>query len=468
MTLATSPVTSPEAEYELIGAALYDRRALELARDRVSAADFHEPLCAALWAELLRLAEANTHAHPAALAQTFAAELADAKPTPIGFLGQLINRAPGPHAAPALATVVSGLATRRRIIAACDAAKACALNPHPDHQPHEIAAHARKAFEAIEQGACGPEDLFEDARHAGAARLTRLERELACGKPKGARTGLSAVDRRLGGLLPGSLVVVAGRPGMGKTALLGNILYGAAVENPTRLFAGFSLEMDKDQLSDRALSRLTAEDPDPIPYERLTKGRHTAPDLERLHRLKARLPQNLMLRDRAGLGVEDVERAVWWLKRRGDLAAIGIDYLQIMRRPRTEGRNEASVIGEMTMGLKTLARQAGVCVVLLSQLNRGVEARDDKRPMLSDLKDSGAIEQDADAVLFPFREVYYLLKSEPRPGGPDHLDWSMQVADLRRKLEVIVGKNRHGGEGVERQLYDADIDLVVNDVRGFR
>jgi replicative DNA helicase len=133
-----------------------------------------------------------------------------------------------------------------------------------------------------------------------------------------------------------------------------------------------------------------------------------------------------------------------------------------MRRPAFNGRNEASVIAEMTSGLKQLARQEGkVGMVLLSQLNRGVEGRDDKKPQLSDLKESGSIEADADAVLFPFREFYYLVKAEPRKTERDkHLEWEMRCADTVRRLEVICAKQRGGPEGVDEQRYFAEVDYI--------
>ena len=176
-----------------------------------------------------------------------------------------------------------------------------------------------------------------------------------------------------------------------------------------------------------------------------------------------KVPKNLIIDDSAVLTVEYVRRRVWSLKRKGPLGAIFIDYLQIMSRPNANGRNDAAVIGEMTGALKRLAREAEVCVVLLSQINRGVESRDDKRPQLSDLRESGSIEQDANAVLFPFREVYYLERAEPKP-GPAHLDWEAQVEALKRRMDVLCAKNRQGAVGTDHQEYFAEFD-AVSDVR---
>lgn len=247
------------------------------------------------------------------------------------------------------------------------------------------------------------------------------------------------------------------------TALLGNVLYGAAQANPNKLFAGFSLEMDTDQLNDRALSRLTVTEDQPVSFSDIAKVLPlTSFDMDALHRAKEKMPRNLWLRDRAGVSVEDVSRAVWAMKRKGDLAAIGIDYLQLMKRPALQGRNEASAIAEMTGALKNLAREAKITIILLSQLNRSVESRDDKRPMLSDLRESGSIEQDADAVLFPYREIYYLQKAEPKAGSHEHLKWEEDCESVRRLMDVIIAKNRHGSEGVEPMDYRAEIDLIQN------
>lgn len=334
---------------------------------------------------------------------------------------------------------------------------------NPELSGYQAVALARSELEAAERGAAPEDALFVNAHDAAQARMDRLELEVATGKPKGVQTGLSSIDKRLGGLMPGSVIVMAGRPGMGKTALLGNVLYGAALRNPTKLFAGFSLEMDTDQLNDRALSRLTATHEQPVSFSDIAKVAPLTPfDLQTLHAVKGQIPKNLWLRDRAGVSVEDVSRAVWAMKRRGDLAAIGIDYLQLMRRPALAGRNEASAIAEMTGALKTLAREAKIAIILLSQLNRSVEQRDDKRPMLSDLRESGSIEQDADAVLFPFREVYYLQKAEPKAGTEEHMLWEAEVALKRTVMDVIIAKNRHGSEGSEPQQYRAEIDLITD------
>lgn len=461
MEEAPSVPMNLEAELGLLGALLFAPDALRTVADRVTADDFAEPFHGRLYA----LIASGEPCDPSVLHGRLTSD-----PAYSSFGGQpalydLIEKAPNPKLAPELALQVADAAVRRRLIVLGQEAIQRARST--EGSGYDAVAQTRAALEEAERGSAPEDTLFQNAHEAALARMDRLEVEVATGKPKGVQTGLSCFDKRLGGLLPGSVIVLAGRPGMGKTALLGNVLYGAALLNPNKLFAGFSLEMDTDQLNDRALSRLTADDDAPVSFSDIAKVQPlTSFDLQALHRAKVRIPRNLWLRDRAGVSVEDVSRAVWAMKRRGDLAAIGIDYLQLMRRPALAGRNEASAIAEMTGALKTLAREAKIAIILLSQLNRSVESRDDKRPQLSDLRESGSIEQDADAVLFPFREVYYLQKSEPKPDpvgtSGAHFDWEMKVHELRTHMDVIVAKNRHGSEGSEPQEYRAEIDLITN------
>jgi replicative DNA helicase len=450
-----------EAEQSLLGILLFSNEAYRHVHDLITAEDFSEPYHQRIYELISRLIAAGKLAEPATIQNDLAPDPAFQHFGGLPYLRKLWDAAPPATTIRAYAEQIADTAVRRRLIKM--AADAMQLARNPEVSGYQAVATARAELENAERGAAPEDALFVNAHDAAQARMDRLELEVATGKPKGVQTGLSSIDKRLGGLLPGSVIVMAGRPGMGKTALLGNVLYGAALRNPSKLFAGFSLEMDTDQLNDRALSRLTVDEDQPVSFSDIAKVQPlTSFDLQALHRAKGQIPRNLWLRDRAGVSVEDVSRAVWAMKRRGDLAAIGIDYLQLMRRPALAGRNEASAIAEMTGALKTLAREAKITIILLSQLNRSVESRDDKRPQLSDLRESGSIEQDADAVLFPFREVYYLQKAEPKPHTDSHLEWEVQVAGLRTHMDVIIAKNRHGSEGSEPQEYRAEIDLITN------
>ena len=454
-----------EAEQALIGAALFDNEVVRRVSDRIRADHFYDPVHQRIWAAVVALVAEDRAADPITVKGRLGADEGFAQLGGTLYLGNMVDRAYAPGAEDHAREVFDAWCRRAVMDVAARARKLAEEGRGADGEavePFAIVSAVLRDLEGVLQDAAPGDQLFTDARTAAGALLEDIERQMALGRPRGLSCGLACIDRRLGGLFPEDLVVIGGRPGMGKTALLGNIMAGAARENPTRLFAAFSLEMSNGQLMARTLSRLSGErDEDPVHYERIHKGSTNPMEVRRLHELRGVVPENLLLRDRPGLTVEGVARAVWALKRKGDLGAIGIDYLQIMRRPLSRGRNEASVIGDMTSALKTLAREARVCIILLSQLNRSVESRDDKRPNLGDLRESGAIEQDADVILFPFREVYYLQKNEPKREA-EKLEWEMECANLRNHLDVIIAKNRHGAEGMQPQHYRPEVDLITD------
>jgi replicative DNA helicase len=250
---------------------------------------------------------------------------------------------------------------------------------------------------------------------------------------------------------------------MGKTSLSRAILHGAAERSPDHVFLFLGIEMGPEEMMQRELSALSHVAGEGVEYRAMGSGKITPLDMLTLERL--RHPPNLIFDDCHSLSIDDVRRKVWALGRKRNVGAVVIDYLQLMRRPDARGRNEASVLGEMTMALKQIARQAGICVVLLSQLSRAVESRDDKKPQLADLRESGSIEQDADAVLFPFREFYYVERAKPSVQSK-LAEWDMRCEELRRSLEVICAKQRQGPAGSDRQVYFAEFDHIEDERDG--
>lgn len=449
-----------EAEQALLGIVLFDNTAFGgvsyLAPD-----DFAGGLHRRLWEMCAEMIGRGELAEPIALKGRLSGGQEFEQLGGLRYLADLVDRAPPATNVTAYAKAVQDAALRRQLV---QLAGSLTQGAQKADDPFEVLTYAETALDQLVQGAAPDEACLIDARSSAEVTLAEIEDEAEHGRPKGLMTGLRCVDRRLRGLKPGHLVILAGRPSMGKTALARQMCMGAAERNPHHLFPFFALEMHRRELDERTLAELSFRHGERIAYQDMTGDRLDPMQRKELRELIWRIPRNFIIDDTASLTVDYVKRRVWSLKRRGKVGAVFIDYLQIMDRPPADRRTDAAVIGEMTKALKNLARSAGCCIVLLSQINREVERRDDKRPQLADLRDSGSIEQDANSVLFPYREVYYLERREPKQGTDEHLTWERNVQDLLRRMDVICAKNRGGGVGVDQQEYYAECD-VVRDVR---
>ena len=262
----------------------------------------------------------------------------------------------------------------------------------------------------------------------------------------GVPTGLTDLDYRLGGLHKSDLLIIAGRPSMGKTALATNIAFYAAkkIQNDGRksTIAFFSLEMSSEQLSTRILaeqSRIKSNDirTGKISEEQFDKFIETSKNISELP---------LYVDETPAISIAALSNRARRIKRLYGLDMVVVDYIQLMKASNfREGRVQE--ISEITQGLKALAKELSVPVLALSQLSRAVEHRDDKKPQLSDLRESGSIEQDADVVMFVYREAYYLQGKEPRPATVEHAEWQAKMNDISHLAEIIIGKQRHGPTG---------------------
>ena len=262
----------------------------------------------------------------------------------------------------------------------------------------------------------------------------------------GVPTGLTDLDYRLGGLHKSDLLIIAGRPSMGKTALATNIAFNAAkkIQNDGRksTIAFFSLEMSSEQLSTRILaeqSRIKSNDirSGKISEEQFDKFIETSKNISELP---------LYIDETPAISIAALSNRARRIKRLYGLDMVVVDYIQLMKASNfREGRVQE--ISEITQGLKALAKELSVPVLALSQLSRAVEHRDDKKPQLSDLRESGSIEQDADVVMFVYREAYYLQGKEPRPATVEHAEWQAKMNDISHLAEIIIGKQRHGPTG---------------------
>lgn len=458
-------VANVEAEQALLGAILYDNDAVRLCGDFLRGEHFAEPAHGWIFDKAREAVAAGRLVDPITIhdAATSAGGEAYQQLGGLGYLATMFDRAPPARNAPDYAAVIFEAAVRRGLVRACQEGAQAAIGDR-EASAFALAAELRHKLEALENDAAPDDASMVEAPAAADHAIARMQEIAAHGRPRGRMTGLRCIDRRLGGLKPGALIVIGGRPGMAKTALARAIAHGAAVRSPEADVLFLGIEMGPEEMVQRELSALTHEHGEGIEYRAMGSGSLTPMDFQVMDAVRGRVPRNLIFDDCHSLSLDDVRRKIWSRRRRGrTLGAVVIDYLQLMRKPAAQGRNEASVLGEMTAGLKLIARQAETCIVLLSQLSRAVEARDDKRPQLSDLRDSGSIEQDADAVLFPFREHYYLSRGEPKAGTDRHLEWEMKCADTRTLMEVICAKQRQGPVGVDRQRYLPEYDHIEDE-----
>ncbi len=339
----------------------------------------------------------------------------------------------------------------------------------------QIELAERRLFELSNQG-----DInggFVDFAEALTSSLGHIEQAYQKeGKISGLPTALDALDNKIGGLNNSDLIIIAGRPAMGKTALATNIAYNVAdymahaknMEEKNRGVAFFSLEMSADQLATRILSTVTQTNGHKMRTGELENAEFTR--IAAAVRELETIP--LYIDDSPGLNINTIRTRARRLKRSKGLGLIIIDYIQLINgtgSKRSEG-NRVQELSEISRGLKILAKELNVPVIALSQLNRGVEQREDKRPVMSDLRESGSIEQDADIVMFVYRENYYLQNEEPqqKPSEtPEHLqkrmdEWEARVRATRNIGEVIIGKQRHGPTGTIQLFWNGDFAQFGN------
>ena len=271
----------------------------------------------------------------------------------------------------------------------------------------------------------------------------------------GVPTGLTDLDSRLGGLHKQDLVIIAGRPSMGKTALATNIAFHAAKNIQKKelksTVAFFSLEMSSEQLSTRILSEQSK-----IRSNDIRKGKVSEKEFEQFIETSKNIYElPLYIDETPAITIAALSNRARRIKRLFGLDLIIVDYIQLMRTGGKKDWGRVQEISEITQGLKALAKELDVPVLALSQLSRQVEQRDDKKPQLSDLRESGSIEQDADVVMFVYREAYYLERKEPTMGSIEHSEWKQKMDEISQLAEIMIGKQRHGPTGNVKVQFEA-------------
>ena len=282
----------------------------------------------------------------------------------------------------------------------------------------------------------------------------------------GVPTGLTDLDQKLGGLHKSDLVILAGRPSMGKTALATNIAFNAAKEilkkQEKSSVAFFSLEMSSEQLSTRILSEQAR-----IKSDDIRRGKISEEEINRYIETSRNIyDQPLYIDETPAITIAALCNRARRIKRLSGLNLIVVDYIQLMRSNSNKNDNRVQEISDITQGLKALAKELSVPVLALSQLSRAVEQRDDKQPQLADLRESGSIEQDADVVMFVYREEYYLERKQPKLGSIEHAEWQSKMNDVNGLADIILGKQRHGPTGTVKVefegIYTKFKDLTKN------
>jgi replicative DNA helicase len=467
-----------EAEQALLGALLYDNGAYERLSDQLQARHFFEPFHGRLFAALEGHIRRGQLADPILIAEQFQRDPAFGEMGGIRYLADLVDRAPPAANAPDYARVVYDLAIRRDLIRIGGEIAAGAQVGDPALSAREqIEAAEQQLYTLAETGATASGFVdFADAL-AGAVEMAQ-EAYNRDGGLAGLSTGLIDMDQKLGGLHPSDLIILAGRPSMGKSALATNIAFNVARRYAYEpqpdgskktvdggVVAFFSLEMSAEQLAMRLLAEVTD-----VPSDKIRKGEITVAEFGRIRDAAAEISEAPLYIDATGgISMAKLAARARRLKRTAGLDLIVVDYLQLVTANDT-GRidNRVQEVTQITQGLKALAKELGVPIIAAAQLSRQVENRDDKRPQLADLRESGSIEQDADVVMFIYREAYYLSRAEPKEGSAEHLAWQEKLDPIRNLAEIIIGKQRHGPIGVVRLHFNEDLTKFSNHARDGR
>lgn len=456
-----------EAEQALLGAVLVNNEACDRVSSFLEPGHFFDPLHGRIFEAASKLVTAGKRATPITLKTFFEHEETIGDLTVPQYLGRLAASATTVINAEHYGRTVYDLALRRSLIVIGEDIVNCAYDSPVDSSPSDQIEEAeQQLYKLAETGKYGSgfepfSSALTDAIDMAANAYRRD------GGLSGLATGFADLDHKMGGLQSSDLLIVAGRPSMGKTALATNIAFHVARAHRVEHLADgtqsvvdgavvgfFSLEMSAEQLATRIIAEQAG-----IPSERIRRGKIDRDEFDRLVEASQMLQSlPLYIDQTGGISVAQLAARARRLKRQLGLGLIVVDYLQLLSgssRRAAEGRVQE--VSEITTGLKALAKELHVPIIALSQLSRQVENREDKRPQLADLRESGSIEQDADVVMFVFREEYYVERRQPREGTPEHLAWQDEMGNVEGLAEIIIAKQRHGPTGTVRMQFQADV-----------
>ena len=465
-----------EAEAAMLGAMMIDNRLADDLVDRLEPVHFYEPVHARIFAAIKTLRANDMLATPVTLRPMFEADEGMKELGGPAYLAGLTGSGAGLIGARQFAQQIYDLAMLRALVTVGRTLVDRAMDTSEEVNPRaQIEAAEEELYKVAGDG--GAENATKTFAQATTMAVKMAERALnSGGNLSGVTTGLDSINAKIGGMHHSDLMILAGRPGMGKTSLATNIAFNAArrwmrdmadgiapADSVGAKVAFFSLEMSADQLATRILAEQAR-----ISSESLRMGKISRAEFAQLAAAAAELENlPLFIDDTGGLSISALHTRVRRLQRRhnNEIGLVVVDYLQLLTAGGKGSDNRVQEISEISRGLKTLAKDMNVPVLALSQLSRAVESREDKRPMLSDLRESGSIEQDADMVWFVFREDYYVASREPkRPVEgddskifEDHQKWATDMERVYGLAELIVAKQRHGATGKVVMKFDPTI-----------
>ncbi len=467
-----------EAEQALLGALLVNNDCYDRVAAVVQAEHFYEPVHQRIFEVASNRIQKNALASPVTLKAFFEDDAGLAELGGPAYLARLAGAAISLFAARDYAQLVYDLAIRRDLIQLGQEIAQKATRMDMDSEPRDQIVEAEQAlYQLGEQGKVdkGFQSFLRAATDAVKVANAAYQRD---GGLAGLSTGLSDLDQKLGGLHPSDLLILAGRPSMGKTSLATNIAFNiarsyrrgirpdgseGAVDGGVVGF--FSLEMSAEQLAARVLSEASR-----VPSDRIRRGDLTEDEMRRfIEAAKALESCPLYIDDTPALPISTLAARARRLKRQHGLDALFVDYLQLAKAASNRSEGRVQEVSEITQGLKAIAKELNVPVIALSQLSRQVESREDKRPQLSDLRESGSIEQDADVVMFVFREEYY--KEREKPGDHDieaMMKWKDAMSALHGRAEVVIGKQRHGPIGSVDLAFEGEFTRFSNLVKPYQ
>jgi replicative DNA helicase len=480
-TFRTAP-HNIEAEQGLLGAILVNNDAFYRVSDFLEPKHFFEPIHQTIFETAGSLIRMGKVATPVTL-KTFLPADTDLGGITVGqYLARLAAEATTIINAQDYGRTIYELSLRRDLIRIGEDMVNVAFDAPVDFAPrNQIEDAERRLYELAESGRYdgGFQRFAQAMKVALDMAANAYQRD---GKLSGIATGLRDLDAKMGGLQRSDLIIVAGRPGMGKTALATNIAYNIAraqqdevqVDGTKKSINGgivgfFSCEMSAEQLATRILAEQTR-----IASSMIRRGGIKQDEFDRIRDYTIELEHlPLFVDETGGLSISQLTARARRLKRQKGLDVIVVDYIQLLQGSGKRGNdNRVQEVTEITTSLKALAKELNVPVIALSQLSRQVESRDDKHPQLSDLRESGSIEQDADVVLFVYREEYYLQNKEPKPGTPEHEKWQLEMELALGKAEVIIAKQRHGPTGTVKLHFEGQYtrfsDFVEEDNLPYR